>query len=312
MALVNRKVLEMIHPQPVLEGAGVKLKRSFPTHSLDFPDPFLLLDHFGSDDPQDYMAGFPMHPHRGIETVTYMLSGAVHHQDSLGNSGTIEGGDVQWMTAGGGILHEEMPEERQGKMEGFQLWVNLPAKLKMTRPYYQEISAAHIPTAHLPGGAAVKVIAGKAGDITGPVVGIAADPVYLDVCLPAGKELILPAPADHTVLVYLYQGQAAFGDCCAESHSLLAENTPAFPPAYKIPETDEISSPWVSGPRLLLFDAGDQLSVCAGAEQEARFLVMMGKPVGEPIVRYGPFVMNTRAEILQALQDLRSGTFVRS
>lgn len=278
--LISRKVQRLITPQPVVEGAGVRLKRSIATRELDYVDPFLLFDHFGSDNPDDYLAGFPMHPHRGIETVTYMLAGAVNHKDSLGNSGTLVSGDVQWMTAGGGILHEEMPQPRDGKMEGFQLWVNLPARLKMTRPRYQEIRAEQIPTVTRPNGACFRVVAGEVDGVAGPVTEIAADPTYLDITIPAGQALAHAVSRGHAAFAYLFEGSAAFGDE-AESAS----------------------------PRLVVFEDGDFISARAGA-QGARFLLVSGKPLGEPISRYGPFVMNTRAEILQALQDLRNGTFV--
>ncbi len=279
-----RKIETIIEPMPVVEGAGVLLKRSIATPRLDYVDPFLLFDHFGSDDPDDYMAGFPMHPHRGIETVTYMLAGAVQHKDSLGNVGVIETGDVQWMTAGGGIMHEEMPQEREGRMEGFQLWVNLPARLKMCRPRYQGVLAGEIPAAPLAGGGSARVIAGAVeglgGLVQGPVQEIAADPTYLDVSLPAGSQATLPAPSGHTTLAYLFAGSASF-----DAHGPLEAT------------------------RMLVFGEGEAVNAEAG-KNGARFLLISGKPLGEPVARYGPFVMNTRQEILQALDDLRHGTFV--
>ena len=280
-----RKVSQVVLPQMVREGAGVLLKRSFPTNSLDFPDPFLLFDHFGSDRPEDYLAGFPEHPHRGIETVTYLLAGKVTHRDSTGNAGTIAAGDVQWMTAGGGIMHEEMPAPVNGKMEGFQLWVNLPARLKMTDPRYQGFDASQIPVVHRGDGITIRMIAGTVSNITGPVVGVAAEPVYLDVRMPAETVFLLPAAPDYTVLAYLYRGQVIFG---------------------KGPSDDTR----LSAPRMVVFGEGDQLNVCTEREP-GQFLLMMGKPIGEPIVRYGPFVMNSQEEIAQALRDLRSGTFVK-
>jgi redox-sensitive bicupin YhaK (pirin superfamily) len=285
MSLKNRTVTNLIHPQTVREGAGVLLKRSFPTQNLDFPDPFLLLDHFGSDDPQDYLAGFPMHPHRGIETVTYMLAGEVTHRDSLGNSGTIGAGDVQWMTAGGGIMHEEMPQPVQGRMEGFQLWVNLPASLKMTHPKYQGFTAGELPLVQLDNEASIRVIAGSAFGTTGPVAGIRADPTYLDVNLLANTTFTFPAPANHTVLVYLYRGKASFG------------------------KVDDPFQEPASAPCLAVLSDGEVVQVQSHA-QGARFLLVSALPINEPIVRYGPFVMNTQEEIRQALRDLRSGTFV--
>ena len=280
-----RKVGQIVEPQPVLEGAGVRIKRVFPGRTLDYPDPFLLFDHFGSDNPDDYLAGFPMHPHRGIETVTYMLAGAVHHKDSIGNSGVIEAGDVQWMTAGGGIMHEEMPQSRQGRMAGFQLWVNLPARLKMSQPRYQEIVADQIPEMTGEDGVKIRVIAGTVNGVSGPVTEIAADPVYLDVALPANASFSHAIERGHTALAYVFEGEGVFGI------------------------TGQGDGQTVSHPRLIVFDDGDYFKARANGGS-VRFLVMSGKPSYEPIVRYGPFVMNTQAEIQQALRDLRDGTFV--
>ncbi len=276
--LKTRLVREMIEPLAVMEGAGVRLRRSIATRRLDYLDPFLLFDHFGSADPADYLAGFPMHPHRGIETVTYMLAGQVHHADSLGNSGDLYAGDVQWMTSGRGIMHEEMPRPVDGKMEGFQLWVNLPARLKMTRPRYQEVRAASIP-AVAQDGALVRVVAGQVGETRGPVREIAADPVYLDIRLPAGTTFTQAVSRGHAAFVYVFEGSGVIGS------------------------TD------VAATRMLILDDGDQVQVSAGP-QGIRFLLVSGAPLGEPIARYGPFVMNTREEIEQALRDLRNGTFV--
>jgi redox-sensitive bicupin YhaK (pirin superfamily) len=280
-----RKVRQIVQPQPVVEGAGVRLKRIFPTGALDYPDPFLLFDHFGSDNPDDYMAGFPMHPHRGIETVTYMLAGAVHHKDSIGNSGVIEAGDVQWMTAGGGIMHEEMPQHRQGRMAGFQLWVNLPAKLKMTQPRYQEFNADQIPQVAREDGVTIRVIAGAVHGVSGPVTDIAADPVYMDVTLPPGASFSHAIQRGHTALAYVFEGEGLFGI------------------------TGQGDGQAISSPQLIVFDNGDYVEARADGGP-VRFLIMSGQPSYEPIVRYGPFVMNTQGEIQQALQDLRNGTFV--
>jgi hypothetical protein len=274
-------VKRIIQPQSVTEGAGVRLKRSIATRSLDYLDPFLLFDHFGSDDPDDYLAGFPTHPHRGIETVTYMLAGAVNHRDSIGNAGTIQAGDVQWMTAGGGILHEEMPRPREGRMEGFQLWVNLPAELKMTRPRYQEIPSAQIPELKRDNGVRVRIIAGEANGVTGPVSEVAAKPTYLDVALPAGVTFTQPVARGHAAFAYVFEGEGKFDG----------------------------GSDVVPSPSLVVFDDGDAVEARAG-ESLFRFLLVSGKPLGEPIARYGPFVMNTREEIRQALRDLQNGTFV--
>lgn len=277
-----RRVTRMIEPLPVTEGAGVRLKRSIATRELDYLDPFLLFDHFGSHNPEDYMAGFPMHPHRGIETVTYMQAGSVRHTDSLGNSGVITAGDVQWMTAGGGIMHEEMPQRgTDGHMEGFQLWVNLPAKLKMSPPRYQEVLSVNIPSVKTLAGQTVRVIAGEFAGTRGPVTEIAAEPVYLDCTLEPGAVFDLGLPFHHTAFAYLYAGSGAF--CGTE----------------------------VEATRLVVFSEGEQIIIKAGGEG-AGFLLVSGAPLGEPIARYGPFVMNTQEEIAQALRDLRAGTFVKS
>src|SRR4030042_1689177 len=279
----DRHVSQILPPIQVLEGAGVLLKRSIATRTLDYLDPFLLLDHFGSDDPSEYLAGFPMHPHRGIETVTYMLAGRVTHRDSLGNSGTIGSGDVQWMTAGRGIMHEEMPKPYEGKMEGFQLWVNLPARLKMTSPRYQDISSANIPELELPGGVMVRLIAGHLGDTSGAVTDIYADPTYLDITLPPNTLFIHFVPTDQSVFAYLFRGQGLFA----------------------------ASSSMVEAPQLVIFEAGDVVKVQALGE-EARFLLVSGMPLGEPIARYGHFVMKHKTEIETTLMELRNGRFTRS
>ncbi len=281
---VIRTVQRLIEPQRVIEGAGVRLRRSIAGVALDYLDPFLLFDHFGSDNPADYLAGFPMHPHRGIETVTYMLAGTVNHKDSLGNAGSLGAGDVQWMTAGRGIMHEEMPKPVDGKMEGFQLWVNLPARLKMTRPRYQDVLNATIPEVRRPDGAVIRVIAGAVGEVHGPVSEIYAEPSYIDVALPAGASFEQPVPAGHAAFAYAFRGSGKFGP--AEGGTTVA------------------------APKLAVFGDGDAVHASAGADG-LRFLLVSGAPLGEPIARYGPFVMNTRAEILQALDDLRNGTFVQ-
>jgi redox-sensitive bicupin YhaK (pirin superfamily) len=285
MLSIPRQVARVVVPVPVVEGAGVRLKRSIAHSQLDYLDPFLLFDHFGSDNPQDYLAGFPMHPHRGIETVTYMLAGIVHHKDSLGNAGSIQSGDVQWMTAGRGIMHEEMPQPLDDRMEGFQLWVNLPAALKMTKPRYQDISSGRIPEIECEGGARVKVIAGQVGATQGPVTGIAADPTYVDVSMPADASFSLPVPRGHTAFAYIYRGEAAFGG------------------------GKETAGTLHPGPRLIVFEDGDSI-LAATRNAPARFLLASGTPLHEPVARHGPFVMNTRVEIAQALRDLRDGTFV--
>jgi redox-sensitive bicupin YhaK (pirin superfamily) len=281
-----RQVAAIIVPQSVVEGAGVRLKRSIATRELDYLDPFLLFDHFGSSNPDDYLRGFPMHPHRGIETVTYMLAGAVRHRDTIGNAGTIEAGDVQWMTAGGGIMHEEMPEARNGRMAGFQLWVNLPSKLKMTQPRYQEVASATIPETDGGGGDKIRVIAGTANGVQGPVREIAAQPTYLDVSVAPDSSFVHPIEADHTAFAYVFEGEAAFGGD-GDGNGTLA-----------------------SAPQLVVLSDGDCVEVHT-SWSSTRFLLISGRPLNEPIVRYGPFVMNTKDEIIQALQDLRNGTFVK-
>ncbi|PWB51374.1 MAG: hypothetical protein C3F13_13075 [Anaerolineales bacterium] len=277
-----RSVSQIVTPIQVIEGAGVLLKRSIATRTLDYLDPFLLLDHFGSDNPADYLAGFPMHPHRGIETVTYMLAGEVDHRDSLGNQGSIRGGDIQWMTAGRGIMHEEMPKPFEGKMEGFQLWVNLPARLKMTAPRYQDSSASDIPVVELPDGGSLRLIAGHMGGQSGAVTDIYVDPTYLDVALPSGSVFAHSLPAGNNSFAYLYRGEARFGSPAVQAVA----------------------------PQLVIFGEGEGMQAQA-LEQGARFLLVSGQPLGEPIARYGPFVMNTRAEIEQTLLELRNGTFIQ-
>ena len=283
----ERQVREVIEPQAVVEGAGVRLKRSIATQRLDYLDPFLLFDHFGSDDPDDYIAGFPLHPHRGIETVTYMLSGVVAHKDSLGNAGSIQGGDIQWMTAGSGIMHDEMPQCTDGWLDGFQLWVNLPANQKMTRPRYQDVRSDLIPEVHREDGVVIRVIAGEEDEVQGAVGDIYADPIYLDVSVPAGVTFSQPIVRGHNAFAYVFAGEGRFG------------------------VTGENEGELVGHPRLVVLDDGDHVVVHAEA-QSVRFLLVSGKPLHEPIVRYGPFVMNSREQIQQALQDLRDGTFAKT
>lgn len=277
----ERKVQEIVEPYRVREGAGVFVQRTI-GGPLNYLDPFLLLDHFHNARPEDYEAGFPMHPHRGIETVTYVLSGSVHHRDTLGNAGSIGPGDVQWMSSGRGIMHEEMPQVRPEGIHGFQLWVNLPAKSKMSKPNYQEVQKTTIPQFTTPDGAEIRVIAGNVGDVTGPVADIAANPTYMDVFVPANTQFQFPVPQDHNVFAYLFEGSAAFGS-----------------------NADEISAT-----KLVTFGDGDTVTVRT-KDKSARFIMASGKPLNESVARYGPFVMNTRAEIEQALEDLRRGTFVQ-
>jgi len=280
----TRRVKAIVEPQAVVEGAGVRLRRSIGTREVNYLDPFLLLDDFGSRDRNDYEAGFPLHPHRGIETVTYILSGAVQHKDTLGNAGSIGAGDIQWMTSGRGILHEEMPQVRPEGIAGFQLWVNLPAKVKMTGPRYQDVRADRIPEIESRDGSRIRVVAGTAGGVRGAVTDIAADPTYLDVLVPPRSAYRGPIPSGHTAFAYVFEGRATFPG----------------------PGREEVVVPH---PRLVVLGDGDEVRVTTG-EEAARFLLVSGKPLHEPIARYGPFVMNTRAEIEQTLEDLRRGTFV--
>jgi redox-sensitive bicupin YhaK (pirin superfamily) len=280
-----RRIETIITPEPVVEGAGVRLKRSLGTRTLNYLDPFLLLDHFASDDPRDYEAGFPLHPHRGIETVTYVLRGEVHHKDTLGNSGSIGAGDVQWMTAGRGIMHEEMPQVRPEGIAGFQLWVNLPAKLKMTKPRYQDIRSNTIPEIKKGDGARIRVITGTVDGVSGPVSEIAADPTYLDVFVPAHASFIHPVERGHTAFAYVFEGEARFGS------------------------REGADDTTISSPTLAVLGDGDAVQVTTG-ETSVRFLLVSGEPLHEPIARYGPFVMNTQAEIEQTLTEIRQGTFV--
>jgi redox-sensitive bicupin YhaK (pirin superfamily) len=279
-----RRIGKIIEPQAVIEGAGVRLKRSIGTQTLDYLDPFLLLDHFASTDRRDYEAGFPLHPHRGIETVTYVLSGIVHHKDTLGNAGSIGSGDVQWMTAGRGIMHEEMPQVGPEGIAGFQLWVNLPASLKMTAPRYQNILAADIPAINREDGTRIRLITGEIDGTRGPVSGIAANPTYMDVTIPPHSNFTRAIASVNTAFAYVFQGEAKFSDGDAEKVL-------------------------IRSPQLVVWGEGDFVDI-ATDESPARCLLVSGKPLGEPVARYGPFVMNTREEIEQAVRDLRQGSFV--
>ena len=263
------------------DGAGVKLKRSMGIPELDFIDPFLMLDEFGSENKEDYIAGFPSHPHRGIETVTYMLNGEFRHEDSSGNKGNLGPGGVQWMTAAGGIIHSEMPIMKEGKLHGFQLWVNMPAKHKMNKPSYQNIEPKEIPE-FKDQEKKIKIIAGKYQDKIGPIKGISVDPIYIDVELEKDKIFNFIIPSLHNAFVYLVNGEIKIGN---KKHEQLKNSN------------------------LICLQNGDDLSVFAN--KKSKFLVIAGKPIGEPIARGGPFVMNTKEEILKAVQDYHSGNFVR-
>ena len=286
-----------------MEGAGVKLHRGFGFGETSEFDPFLLFDDFRGERPPDYLAGFPWHPHRGIETITYVLAGTVAHGDSLGNVGTLGAGDVQWMTAGSGIIHQEMPKgDDAGRMHGFQLWANLPSSLKMTAPRYQDVHAADIPVVVDDDGTAVRVIVGSFWGRRGPVDGIAADPIYLDISLPPGKRKVLPVETSRHAFAYVFAGAASFRDASAP-RGVLTDTTG---------EIDEAPVLDVSGNRsLILFDRGDEVVVQAGPEG-VRFLLVSGKPLAEPVAWHGPIVMNTQDELRRAMQELRDGTFIRT
>ncbi len=275
-----RTPTRVVPSQPTSDGAGVKLRRAIGTQALSLVDPFLMLDEFRSDQAGDYIAGFPSHPHRGFETVTYMLAGAMEHRDSVGNTGRLGPGSVQWMTAGRGIVHSEMPKQEAGLMWGFQLWVNLPAARKMDPPRYQDIPPEAVPTHEPAPGVRIRVITGTSGEVEGPVRGIATAPLMLDVSLEPGVTHSLPTPVGHAVFTYVFEGAVSFG-------------------AAPVPRGDTV-----------LFSDGDAVSATAGAEG-GRFLLLAGQPLREPIARYGPFVMNTEAEIHQAFADFQAGRLGR-
>lgn len=299
-----RPVSRIVTAQPTLEGAGVRLHRGFGFGSTSEFDPFLLFDDFRGDRPQDYLAGFPWHPHRGIETITYVLAGTVNHSDSLGNEGALTAGDVQWMTAGSGIIHQEMPQgDPSGRMHGFQLWANLPASLKMTTPRYQEVTATDIPDVVDDDGTRVKIVCGSFWGKRGPVDGIAAEPTYLDVSVPPGVRKTLPVETTRHAFAYVFAGSGSFRDA-SKPQGVLTDTTGV--------DIDDRPVLDLTGNRsLVLFDRGDEVSVQAGPEG-TRFLLVSGKPLGEPVAWHGPIVMNTQAEIRQALSDLRQGTFIRA
>ncbi len=297
-----RPVLSQSTAQPHIEGAGVHLHRAFGFGDPTQFDPFLLFDDFRGDTPRDYMAGFPWHPHRGIETITYVLAGAVEHGDSLGNRGTLKGGDVQWMTAGSGILHQEMPKgNAKGQMHGFQLWANLPSNLKMTPPRYQDVKSNDIPEIMDDDGSIVKVIVGSFGGKKGPVDGIAADPQYLDVYVPPEKKKTFKIDTRRHAFAYVFEGAGKFADS-AHPRGVLLEKE------YK---GEELNIRDLSGNRTLIeFGKGDEITVQAGPNG-IRFLLVSGAPIQEPVAWHGPIVMNTKAELQQAMTELRNGTFIK-
>jgi redox-sensitive bicupin YhaK (pirin superfamily) len=297
-----RPVKSIVTAKPTIEGAGVKLNRAFGFGNTSEFDPFLLFDDFRNDRPDDYRAGFPWHPHRGIETITYVLAGTVEHGDSLGNRGNLEAGDVQWMTAGRGILHQEMPQgDAQGRMHGFQLWANLPSSLKMTAPRYQDVKAAEIPEIIDDDGTRVRVVCGDFWGRRGPIEGVAADPRYLDISVPPGKRKVLPVEVERHAFAYVFEGSGNLRGASAP-FGVLTERTDGG---------NEIVTREQTGNRsLVLFDRCDEVTVQAG-EQGIRFLLVSGKPIEEPVAWHGPIVMNTQAELQQAFAELRGGTFIR-
>ncbi len=274
-----REVTRIVRGAKTMEGAGVRLRRTIGMPQLDQLDPFLLLDEFRSDDPGDYQAGFPTHPHRGIETVTYMIAGEMRHQDSLGNSRVIGPGDVQWMTAGGGIIHSEMPAQREGLLWGYQLWVNLPSGRKLCPPRYQDLSAERIPMIKRRDGALIRIIAGEVNGVRGAVEGISVDPLYLDVDLPPFTRFSLPLPTEHTAFAHIVAGSVSFGGRSGET---------------------------VTEGELAVFGKG-QILEARTETRSGRLLLIAGSPINEPVARYGPFVMNSMEEIAQAFQDYRTG-----
>jgi redox-sensitive bicupin YhaK (pirin superfamily) len=299
-----RPVKSIVQSKPTIEGAGVHLNRAFGFGDTATFDPFLLLDDFRNDRPDDYRAGFPWHPHRGIETITYVLAGTVEHGDSLGTRGSLGAGDVQWMTAGSGIMHQEMPQgDAQGRMHGFQLWANLPSSLKMTKPRYQDIKANAIPEVIDDDGTHVRIITGDFWGRKGPVEGVAADPRYLDIFVPPGRRKTLPVEVDRHAFAYVFEGSGSFSGA-SNPFGVLTEKQAADGSEIQVRET-------VGNRSLVVFDRGDEVTVQAG-EQGIRFLLVSGRPLKEPVAWYGPIVMNTQTELQQAVSELRAGTFIKS
>jgi len=297
-----RPVKQIVTSKPALEGAGVKLRRAFGFGDTQTTDPFLLLDDLRNERPEDYRAGFPWHPHRGIETITYVLAGNVEHGDSLGNRGNLGSGDVQWMTAGRGILHQEMPQgDAQGRMHGFQLWANLPSSLKMTAPRYQDVKAGEIPEVIDDDGTRVRVVCGDFWGKRGPIEGVAADPRYLDIWVPPGKRKVLPVEIERHAFAYVFEGSGNFR-AASQPFGVLTEKTDGA--------TETLVREQTGNRSLVLFDSGDEVVAQAG-DEGIRFLLVSGKPIKEPVAWYGPVVMNTEAELQQAFTELRNGTFIR-
>jgi quercetin 2,3-dioxygenase len=297
-----RPIKRLSKSKPTIEGAGVHLRRAFGFGNTSEFDPFLLLDDFRNDIPEDYLAGFPWHPHRGIETITYVLTGTVEHGDSLGNRGTIGAGDVQWMTAGSGIIHQEMPKgDQAGRMHGFQLWANLPSSLKMTAPRYQDVKADDIPVITDDDGTSARIVCGSFWGAVGPVNGIAADPIYLDMSVPPGKRKILPIETMRHAFAYVFAGNGKF--CNASG--------PLAVPTEGVGWLDTDPPAESENRSLVLFDRGDEVVVQAG-DDGIRFLLISGKPLQEPIAWYGPIVMNTQEQLRQAFEELEQGTFLKA
>jgi hypothetical protein len=296
-----RPVRRVTESKPTIEGAGVHLRRAFGFGKTRDFDPFLLFDDFRNDNPNAYLAGFPWHPHRGIETITYVLAGAVSHGDSLGNEGTLGPGDVQWMTAGSGIIHQEMPQgDVQGRMHGFQLWANLPRALKMTTPRYQDVSAADIPTVTDDDGTEVRIVCGSFRGRRGPVDGIAADPRYLDISVPPGRRKTIAVPLTNNAFAYVFAGSGTFRDA----------SDPRAVATEMIGQGDTPIHTTVGDRSLVEFDRGDDITVQAG-DEGIRFLLVSGRPIEEPVAWYGPVVMNTEEELQQAFAEIRQGTFIK-
>jgi hypothetical protein len=296
-----RPVRRLVKAKPTIEGAGVHLRRAFGFGATSDFDPFLLLDDFRNDRPEDYLAGFPWHPHRGIETITYVLAGTVEHGDSMGNRGAIAAGDVQWMTAGSGIVHQEMPKgDASGRMHGFQLWANLPAALKMTAPRYQEVKAAHIPVVTDDDGTRARIVCGSFWGTKGPVDEVAIDPIYLDVAVPPGKRKSLPVATTRNAFAYVFEGA---GDFCNASGPLEV-------PTEGVGWSDTTPPAHADNRSLVLFDRGDEVTVQA-RDEGVRFLLVSGRPLAEPVAWYGPIVMNTQEQLRQAFEELQKGTFLK-
>jgi redox-sensitive bicupin YhaK (pirin superfamily) len=296
-----RPVKRVTQSRPTLEGAGVKLRRAFGFGDTTEYDPFLLFDDFRNDNPHEYLAGFPWHPHRGIETITYVLAGTVDHGDSLGNSGSLGSGDIQWMTAGSGILHQEMPKgDTQGRMHGFQLWANLPASLKMTKPRYQDVQGKDVPEVVDDDGTRVRIVCGTFWGKSGPVNGVAADPRYIDVSVPPGVRKRLPVESSRHAFAYVFAGAGGFRDASAP-RPVLTDIVGGSGEA--VPDS-------IGNRSLVLFDSGDEITVQAG-DEGIRFLLVSGQPIEEPVAWYGPIVMNTRDELQLAFDELNRGTFIK-